>query len=156
LHARIISRNGLRRVHGSGALSRPPGSPCRRSPDRRSGGLPASRRPRPGTPLIRITPTPIPRTCICPTSQIAGLAVELSPEETSDFAPPSRDGVALFSRSKAKPENVEDDPGVLVDFARKIAQAGINLDLVYIAIRNRVVFGAPDLNALRAVLNASG
>jgi hypothetical protein len=52
--------------------------------------------------------------------------------------------------------DVEDNPGVLADLARKIAQAGINLDLVYIATRNRVVFGAPDLNALRAVLNASG
>jgi len=51
--------------------------------------------------------------------------------------------------------DVEDNPGVLADLARKIAQAGINLDLVYIATRNRVVFGAPDLNALRAVLNAS-
>jgi hypothetical protein len=50
---------------------------------------------------------------------------------------------------------VKDNPGVLADLARKIAQAGINLDLVYIATRNRVVFGAPDLNALRAVLNAS-
>jgi hypothetical protein len=52
--------------------------------------------------------------------------------------------------------DVEDNPGVLADLARKIAQAGINLDLVYIATRNRVVFGAPDLNALRAVLDASG
>jgi hypothetical protein len=52
--------------------------------------------------------------------------------------------------------DVEDNPGVLADLARKIAQAGINLDLVYIATRNRVVFGAPDLSALRAVLNASG
>src|SRR6476469_5612898 len=50
----------------------------------------------------------------------------------------------------------EDAPGVLADLARKIAQAGVNLDLVYIATRNRVVFGAPDLNALRAVLNVSG
>ena len=52
--------------------------------------------------------------------------------------------------------DVEDNPGVLADLARKIAQAGINLDLVYVATRNRVVFGAPDLNALRAVLKASG
>jgi hypothetical protein len=47
---------------------------------------------------------------------------------------------------------VEDSPGVLADLTRKIAEAGINLDLVYIATRNRVVFGAPDLAALRAVL----
>jgi hypothetical protein len=52
--------------------------------------------------------------------------------------------------------DVEDNPGVLADLARKIAAAGINLDLVYIATRSRVVFGAPDLDALRDVLNPSG
>ncbi len=49
---------------------------------------------------------------------------------------------------------VEDRPGVLADLARKIAKAGVNLDLVYIATGNRVVFGAPDLDALKAVLGA--
>ena len=49
---------------------------------------------------------------------------------------------------------VEDRPGVLADLTRKIALAGVNLDLVYVATRNRVVFGAPDLSALRATLEA--
>lgn len=48
--------------------------------------------------------------------------------------------------------DVEDSPGVLADLARKIAKAGINLDLVYIATRNRVVFGAQDLDALREAI----
>jgi hypothetical protein len=47
---------------------------------------------------------------------------------------------------------VEDRPGVLADMTRKIARAGVDLDLVYIATQNRVVFGAPDLDALRAAL----
>ena len=47
---------------------------------------------------------------------------------------------------------VEDRPGVLADLTRKIAKAGVDLDLVYIATQNRVVFGAPDMDALRAVL----
>jgi hypothetical protein len=47
---------------------------------------------------------------------------------------------------------VEDRPGVLADLTRKIAKAGVNLDLVYVATRNRVVFGAEDLGALRAAL----
>src|ERR671914_1142367 len=47
---------------------------------------------------------------------------------------------------------VEDRPGVLADLTRKIAKAGVNLDLVYVATRNRVVFGADDLTALRAAL----
>ena len=49
--------------------------------------------------------------------------------------------------------DVEDRPGVLADLTRKIARAGINLDLVYVATRNRVVFGAADLVALQAALD---
>jgi hypothetical protein len=50
--------------------------------------------------------------------------------------------------------DVEDRPGVLADLTRKIAKGGVDLDLVYVATRNRVVFGAPDLDALRAALDA--
>jgi hypothetical protein len=49
--------------------------------------------------------------------------------------------------------DVEDAPGVLADLTRKIATAGVNIDLVYVATRNRVVFGAKDLEALRAALS---
>jgi hypothetical protein len=49
--------------------------------------------------------------------------------------------------------DVEDRPGVLADLARKIARAGVDLDLVYVATQNRVVFGAPDVEALRAALD---
>jgi hypothetical protein len=51
---------------------------------------------------------------------------------------------------------VEDRPGVLADLTRKVARAGVNLDLVYVATRNRIVFGAADLDALRAVLAQQG
>jgi hypothetical protein len=50
--------------------------------------------------------------------------------------------------------DVQDRPGVLADLARKIAAAGVNLDLVYIATQNRIVFGADDIEALRAALDA--
>src|ERR671925_862155 len=49
---------------------------------------------------------------------------------------------------------VEDRPGVLADLTRKIAKAGVDLDLVYVAMRNRVVFGAADLDGLRTALDA--
>ena len=48
--------------------------------------------------------------------------------------------------------DVEDRPGVLADLTRRIAKAGINLDLVYVATRDRVVFGAQDTEALRAAV----
>lgn len=51
--------------------------------------------------------------------------------------------------------DVEDRPGELADLARKVAQAGINIELVYIATRNRVVCGAADLDALRVALDVA-
>ena len=51
--------------------------------------------------------------------------------------------------------DVEDRPGVLADLTRKIARAGVNLDLVYVATQNRVVFGAAGLDGLRAALDAA-
>jgi hypothetical protein len=51
--------------------------------------------------------------------------------------------------------DVEDRPGVLADLARQIADAGVDLDLLYIATRNRVVFGSTDLEALKAALTPS-
>jgi len=50
---------------------------------------------------------------------------------------------------------VEDRPGVLADLTRKVAQAGIDLDLVYVATRDRLVFGAADLAGLKAALEPS-
>ena len=51
--------------------------------------------------------------------------------------------------------DVEDTPGVLADLTCKIAKAGVNLDLVYVATRNRIVFGSQDLAGLRAALGAA-
>ena len=52
--------------------------------------------------------------------------------------------------------DVEDRPGVLADMTRKIARAGVDLDLVYVATQNRGVFGASDHDALRAALGVEG
>jgi hypothetical protein len=51
---------------------------------------------------------------------------------------------------------VDDRPGVLADLTRKVAGAGIDLDLVYVATRNRLVFGSPDLDGLKAALEPGG
>lgn len=51
---------------------------------------------------------------------------------------------------------VDDRPGVLADLTRKVAQAGIDLDLVYVATKNRLVFGAADLAGLKAVFEPQG
>ena len=61
-------------------------------------------------------------------------------------------GVTITREREVVVIEAEDRPGVLADLARKIARAGVNLDLVYVATRNRVVFGAPDMPALKAAL----
>jgi hypothetical protein len=47
---------------------------------------------------------------------------------------------------------VEDRPGELADLARTVSEAGVDIDLIYVATHNRVVFGSPDLEGLRAAL----
>jgi hypothetical protein len=63
--------------------------------------------------------------------------------------------VAVTREREVVVVDVEDRPGVLADLTRKIARAGVNLDLVYVATRNRVVFGAADLAGLRSALDAA-
>ena len=60
--------------------------------------------------------------------------------------------VAVTREREVAVVEVDDRPGILADLAGKVAAAGINLDLVYVATRNRVVFGAADLDALKAAL----
>ena len=62
--------------------------------------------------------------------------------------------VAVTREREVVVVDVEDRPGVLADLARRVAKAGVNIDLLYVATRNRVVFGAPDVAALRAVLDS--
>ena len=63
--------------------------------------------------------------------------------------------VAVTREREVVVVDVEDRPGVLADLTRKIARAGVNLDLVYVATRNRVVFGSEDLAGLQAALDTT-
>jgi len=73
-------------------------------------------------------------------------------------AEPVRHALAITSQAVTREREVvvveidDDRPGVLADLARKVAEAGVNLDLVYVATHNRVVFGSPDIDRLRAAL----
>ena len=62
--------------------------------------------------------------------------------------------VAVSREREVVVVDVQDRPGVLADLARKVARAGVNVDLVYVATQNRVVFGAADLPGLKAALDA--
>jgi hypothetical protein len=63
--------------------------------------------------------------------------------------------IAITSEREVVIVDVEDRPGQLADLTRIIGRAGIDLDLVYVATRNRVVFGSPDLAGLRRALNVA-
>ena len=73
-------------------------------------------------------------------------------------AEPVRHALALTHQAITREREVvvievEDDrPGVLADLAREVAEAGINLDLVYVATHNRVVLGSPDIDRLKILL----
>ncbi|MBA7696532.1 hypothetical protein ES703_105182 [subsurface metagenome] len=47
---------------------------------------------------------------------------------------------------------VEDRPGAFGDVTRRIANAGVNIDLAYPATNNRLVIGADDLEKARAAM----
>jgi hypothetical protein len=64
-------------------------------------------------------------------------------------------GIVVTREREVVVVDVEDRPGVLADLTRQIARAGVDLDLVYVATRNRVVFGSADLDGLKAVLDQS-
>jgi hypothetical protein len=47
---------------------------------------------------------------------------------------------------------IEDRPGAFGEFARRIADEGVNVDLAYLATNTRLVIGASDLDKARAAL----
>lgn len=63
-------------------------------------------------------------------------------------------GVTITSEREVVVVDATDRPGELADLARAVAEAGVDLDLLYLATRTRIVFGSPDLDALRAALGA--
>ena len=64
-------------------------------------------------------------------------------------------GLTVAEENEVVVIEAEDRPGVLADLARRVADAGININLVYVATGDRVVFGADDIDGLRAALGAA-
>jgi hypothetical protein len=58
-------------------------------------------------------------------------------------------GIGVISEAEAVVVEVEDRPGTLGNVARTAADAGINLDAVYLATATRLVLVAKDATALR-------
>src|SRR3954449_11903719 len=92
-------------------------------------------------------------TCVGP-GERAELHILVKHAEAAKHSLAISHDVAVTREREVVVVDVPDRPGVLADLTRKIARAGVNLDLVYVATGNRVVFGSPDLAALRAALDA--
>src|SRR4051812_42818795 len=89
------------------------------------------------------------------TGERAQLHILVKHAEAARHALATSHDVTITREREVVVVEVEDCPGVLADLTRKVAAAGVDLDLVYVATRNRVVFGAYDMDGLKAVLNAS-
>ncbi len=48
--------------------------------------------------------------------------------------------------------DVENRPGVAGDIMSRIAKAGVNIDLIYVAMNNRLVIGADDIDKARSAI----
>jgi len=61
-------------------------------------------------------------------------------------------GIEVSDEREVLIMEVEDRPGVVGDVARSIANAGVNIELVYLATNTRLVIGADDLDQARAAV----
>ncbi len=61
-------------------------------------------------------------------------------------------GLMVSDEREVVVHEAEDRPGILGEVARKLANAGVNLDLIYKATQTRLVIGADDLEKARAAL----
>ena len=61
-------------------------------------------------------------------------------------------GIEVSDEREVLIMEVEDRPGVVGDVARSIANAGVNIELVYLATNTRLVIGADDLEKARAAV----
>jgi len=63
-------------------------------------------------------------------------------------------GIQVTAEQDVLVLDLQDKPGALGAAARKIANAGVNVTLIYLATRTRAVIGASDLAKARAAVGA--
>ncbi len=61
-------------------------------------------------------------------------------------------GIEVESEEEVLVIEVEDRPGVIGDIGTALGDAGVNVSLIYLATATRLVVGADDLRAAKAVL----
>lgn len=61
-------------------------------------------------------------------------------------------GLTVRGQREVLVVSVENEPGALGSLARRFADAGVNVDLLYVAADHRLVLGVDDLEAGRALV----
>jgi hypothetical protein len=61
-------------------------------------------------------------------------------------------GITIAEEREVLVADIEDRPGALGRLTRRLADAGLNLDLVYLATGTRAVLGVDDLSAARLLI----
>ncbi len=61
-------------------------------------------------------------------------------------------GIEVGNEREVLVLEIEDRPGALGEVSRRIANAGVNIDLCYLATNTRLVIGADDLDKARAAV----
>jgi hypothetical protein len=61
-------------------------------------------------------------------------------------------GIQVAAETEVMVVDVVDEPGSLGTVARKIADAGVNLELLYLATSTRLVLGVDDMDKARAAM----
>ncbi len=61
-------------------------------------------------------------------------------------------GISLDSDEEVLVVDVKDRPGALGDVARELGDAGVNINLIYLATSTRLVIAADDLHKARMIL----
>jgi len=56
-------------------------------------------------------------------------------------------GLTIRGRREVLVATVDDRPGILGDVARRFADAGVNIDLIYLATGTRIVLGVDNMEA---------
>lgn len=61
-------------------------------------------------------------------------------------------GITVRDEREVLVADVTDRPGELGELTRRLADAGVNVDLIYLATNTRLVLGVDDLDAARGLL----
>jgi hypothetical protein len=69
------------------------------------------------------------------------------------FAALTKEGIEVASEQEVAVVAVDDRPGVLGEVGRRLGDAGVNINVAYLATSTRLVFGADDLARAKSALD---